>query len=93
MAGFKDAVQTADFPANDTTFYAGNLKYSCIRYVPVNLSKTQSKVWVDPRSGEIINGTIFVGHDIAKTIASQRFVQTAQVDERMRGYNCRKRFY
>ena len=34
MAGFKDAVQTADFPANDTTFYAGNLKYSCIRYVP-----------------------------------------------------------
>lgn len=85
MAGFKDAVQTADFPANDTTFYAGNLKYSCIRYVPVNLSKTQSKVWVDPRSGEIINGTIFVGHDIAKTIASQRFVQTAQVDERMRG--------
>lgn len=40
---------------------------------------------MDPRSGEIINGTIFVGHDIAKTIASQRFVQTAQVDERMRG--------
>lgn len=85
MAGFKDAVQTADFPANDTTFYAGNLKYSCIRYVPVNLSKTQSKVWVDPRSGEIINGTIFVGHDIAKTIANQRFVQTAQADERIRG--------
>ena len=85
MAGFKDAVQTADFPANDTTFYAGNLKYSCIRYVPVNLSKTQSKVWVDPRSGEIINGTIFVGHDIVKTIANQRFIQTAQADKRMRG--------
>lgn len=84
MAGFKDAVQTADFPANDTTFYAGNLRYSCIRYVPVNLSKTQSKVWVDPRSGEIINGTIFVGHDVVKTIASQRFVQTAQADKRMR---------
>lgn len=40
---------------------------------------------MDPRSGEIINGTIFVGHDIAKTIANQRFIQTAQADKRMRG--------
>ena len=66
-------------------FYAGNLKYSCIRYVPVNLSKTQSKVWWTLVVEKLLMELFLSDMSIAKTIASQRFVQTAQVDERMRG--------
>lgn len=84
MAGFKDAVRAVDFPKNDSLFYVGNLKYSCIRYVPGHFSDVRSTVWVDPRSGEIINGSIFIGHDIIKQIVRDRFIQTAQVDERVR---------
>ena len=41
--------------------------------------------WVDPRSGEIINASVLMYNDVVKLAANWRFVQTAQVDERVRG--------
>ena len=40
--------------------------------------------WVDPVTGEILNASVIVYNDIIKLINNWRFVQTAQVDERVR---------
>ena len=40
--------------------------------------------WVDPRSGEIINASVYVYHDIVKLISRWMFVQTAQADPAVR---------
>ena len=82
--GFKNAIQVKDFPTADTTFDPDNLKYSCIRYVPSGVANAMGPSWVDPTTGEIINGSVIVYNDIVKLVTQWRFVQTAQVDEAIR---------
>ena len=82
--GFKNAIQVKDFPVNDTTFDPDNLKYSCIRYCPAGVANAMGPSWVDPTTGEIINGSVIVYNDIVKLVTQWRFVQTSQVDEAVR---------
>lgn len=82
--GFKNAVQSKDFPTNDPEFDPDNLKYSCVRYAPISVENAMGPSWVDPRTGEIMNASVFVYHDVVKLVNGMRFVQTAQLDERVR---------
>ena len=82
--GFKDAVQIKDFPMNDPSFDPENLKYSCIRYVPSSEANAMGPSWVDPSTGEIINASVLVYNNIIQLINNWRFVQTAQIDPRVR---------
>lgn len=82
--GFKNAVQVRDFPVDDDTFDPDNLKYSCLRYAPAAVANAMGPSWVDPTTGEIINASVIVYNDIVKLINNWRFVQTAQVDPRVR---------
>lgn len=82
--GLLEAVQVRDYPQDDPDFDPDNLKYSCIRYVPKPTANAMGPSWVDPRSGEIINASVIVYGDITKLINNWRFVQTSQVDERVR---------
>lgn len=82
--GFKNAIQTLDFPENDSEFDPDNLKYSCIRYVPSTVANAQGPSWVDPTNGEIINASVILYSNVTKLINNWRFCQTAQVDERVR---------
>lgn len=83
--GFKNVMRVEDFPKDDPDFDPDNLKYSCIRYVPAAVANAMGPSWVDPRSGEIINASVLMYNDVVKLASSWRFVQTAQVDERVRG--------
>lgn len=85
--GFKNVMQAVDFPKNDPNFDPNNLKYSCIRYVPISVENAMGPSWVDPRTGEIINATVLVYNDVIKLINNWRFVQTAQLDPDVR---CKK---
>lgn len=82
--GFKNVMQVRDFPTDDPQFDPNDLNYSCIRYVPQNIENAFGPSWVDVRSGEIINASVFVYADVAKLINSWRFIQTAQVDSSVR---------
>lgn len=82
--GFKHVMQVKDFPAADSTFDPDNLKYSCLRYVPTSNPNAMGPSWVDPSTGEIINATVLLYNDITKLINNWRFIQTAQIDERVR---------
>lgn len=82
--GFKNVVQVKDFPKNDPEFDPDNIKYSCIRYAPHSFQNAMGPSWVDPRSGEIINASVYVYHDVVKLIREWLFVQTAQANPAVR---------
>lgn len=82
--GLKDVVQVKDFPKDDPEFDPDNLKYSCIRYVPVGIENAMGPSWYDPRTGEIINASVMVYSNVIKTLNNWRFVQTAQLDPAVR---------
>lgn len=82
--GLLDVVQVRDYPQDDPDFDPDNLKYSCVRYMPKATANAMGPSWVDPRSGEIINASVIVYSDVTKLINTWRFIQTSQVDERVR---------
>lgn len=82
--GFTNAIQAKDFPKDDPEFDPDNLKYSCIRYAPVSIENAMGPSWVDPRSGEILNASVYLYHDVVKLLNNWLFVQTAQADQRVR---------
>ena len=82
--GFKDAIEVRDFPTDDPNFDPDNLKYNCIRYVPIATENAMGPSWSDPRTGEIINASVLVWSDVSKLNNNWRFIQTAQVDPLVR---------
>ena len=82
--GFKNAVKALPYPEDDPEFDPDNIKYSCLRYAPVPIANAMGPSWVDPRSGEILNASVYVYHDVMKLLNNWLFVQTAQADERVR---------
>jgi hypothetical protein len=85
--GFKNAVVAKDFPTDDPEFDPDNIKYSCVRYAPVQIANAMGPSWVDERSGEIINASVYVYHDVISLINKWLLVQTAPADERVRTMN------
>ncbi len=85
--GFKEAVKALPFPENDPEFDPDNIKYSCLRYAPIPIANAMGPSWVDPRSGEILNASVYVFHDVIKMLNRMLFVQTSQADERVRKVN------
>ena len=82
--GLKDVVQVKDFPKEDPEFDPDNIKYSCIRYIPVGIENAMGPSWYDPRTGEIINASVMVYSNVIKTLNNWCFVQTAQLDPAVR---------
>lgn len=77
-------MQVRDFPTDDPSFDPDNLKYSCIRYCPDDEKNAMGPSWVDPTTGEIINASVIVYNDMVKLINHWRFIQTSQIDPRVR---------
>ncbi|MNK48159.1 hypothetical protein D3C87_669850 [compost metagenome] len=82
--GFKNAVIAMDYPKDDPSFDPDNLKYNCVRYSPTPVANAMGPSWVDPRSGEIINASVYVFHDIVKLLNNWMFVQIAPADKAVR---------
>ena len=82
--GFKNAVQTKPFPKDDPEFSTNNLKYSCVNYAPSLTENAMGPSWVDPRTGEILNASVYVYHNLVNMLYNWRFIQTAAVDPSVR---------
>ena len=85
--GFRNAVVAKEFPKDDPEFDPDNIKYSCVRYAPVQVENAMGPSWVDDRSGEIINASVYVYHDVISLLNKWLLVQTAPADERVRTMN------
>ena len=82
--GFKNAIAAKPYPTDDPEFDPDNIKYSCIRYAPIAIANAMGPSWVDPRSGEIFNASVYVYHDVMKLLNNWLFVQTAPADPLVR---------
>lgn len=81
--GFKNVVQVVDFPRNDPDFNANNIKYSTIRYAPLWLDM-QSTMHVDPRTGEILNASLYVYDGMVSGLKTDRIMTTMAADPGVR---------
>ena len=82
--GFKNVMQVRDFPSDDPDFDPENLKYSCIRYSPSVVANAMGPSWTDPRTGEIINASVYVYHNLVAMVQDWRFLHTAPADPSVR---------
>jgi hypothetical protein len=84
--GFKNVIVARDFPSaeEDPDFDPDNLRYNCVRYLPSTTANAMGPSWVDPATGEIINASVIVWSNVIELINQWRFVQTAQLDPRVR---------
>lgn len=82
--GFKNAIVAKDFPLDDPEFDPENLKYSCVRYSPSYVANAMGPSWTDPRSGEIINASVYLYHNLIELVQQWRFLQTASADPSVR---------
>lgn len=83
-AGFKNVVEVKNFPTDDPDFHVGNMDYSCVMYAPCANPNAMGPSWTDPRTGEILNASVYVYHDLIKVLRDWRFIQTAQIDTAVR---------
>ncbi|MDD2358763.1 MAG: zinc-dependent metalloprotease, partial [Thiovulaceae bacterium] len=85
--GFKNVIKAVDFPLDDPEFDPDNIKYSCVRYAPIGIENAMGPSWVDPRSGEIINASVYVYHDIIKLLNNWMFVQISPANKDLQTKN------
>jgi len=82
--GFKNAIIAKEYPKNDPNFDPDDIRYSCYRYVATKVANSMGPSWVDPRSGEIIQGDVLYYSNVTSILHDWQFVQTAAVDSRVR---------
>jgi len=85
--GFSNAIKALDYPTDDPEFDPENVKYSCVRYAPIGIQNAMGPSWVDPRSGEIINASVYIYHDMIKLLNNWMFVQISPANDRIRTKN------
>lgn len=82
--GFRNAIQALPYPKDNPEFSTNNLKYSCVSYAPSPNENAMGPSWTDPRSGEILNASVVVYHNLVHLLYTWRFIQTAAVDPSVR---------
>ena len=82
--GFKNAIIAKDYPKDDPDFNPDDIRYSCLRYASTRIANAMGPSWTDPRSGEIIQGSVYFYHDVLKLLHNWCFIQTSAVNPEAR---------
>ncbi len=83
-AGFKDGIVAADAPANDPDWSPEDIRHTMIRWLPSTVENSVGPHISDPRTGEILNGSTQIFHNLIELMQYWYFAQAAQVDPRAR---------
>ena len=81
--GFKNVIKAIDYP-KDRSFDSNDSRYNCFKYLPSTDANAMGAQWIDPRSGEIVQGEILWWHNVIEKLRSWLFVQTAAADPDVR---------
>lgn len=84
--GFKDAIIAKPYP-DDPSFNPQDARYSCLVYSSSRQANAMGPSWTDPRSGEILQASVYFYHNVLQLLHSWRFVQTAAADPSARSLN------
>lgn len=83
-AGFKNAIQCRDYPTpqEDPEFDPEDIRYTVVRWLPSGVENAYGPHTSDPRTGEIINGSPKIFHNVLKLAADWYFAQASPNDKR-----------
>ena len=83
-AGFKDGIVPMDAPANDPDWSPEDIRHTVIRWLPSTTENAVGTHVHDPRTGEILNGSVRMFHNILNLQRSWYFTQVSPLDARAR---------
>ena len=83
-AGFKNGIIPGDVPANDPDWSPEDIRHTMIRWLPSTVENAVGPHVSDPRTGEILNGSSRIFHNLLSLMQNWYFTQAAQVDPRAR---------
>lgn len=83
-AGFKDAIVAQDPPANDPDWSPEDVRHTMIRWLPSTVENAVGPHVHDPRTGEILNGSVRMFQNVLNLQRDWYFTQAAQLDPRAR---------
>jgi len=84
MAGFKDGIIPMDPPANDPDWSPEDIRNTVIRWLPSTTENAVGPHVHDPRTGEILNGSVRMFHNILNLQRAWYFTQASPLDPRAR---------
>lgn len=82
--GFKNVIRVLDFPKDDPDFNANDIAHSVVRYSPSWSYMPQNSLLVDPRSGEILNASIYIHNNSVSVMQRERILATMGADPSVR---------
>ncbi|MGI8618926.1 MAG: zinc-dependent metalloprotease [Gemmatimonadaceae bacterium] len=83
-AGFKEGIVSGEVPANDPDWSPEDIRHTMIRWLPSTIENAVGPHVNDPRTGEILNGSVRMFHNILNLQRAWYFTQAAAVDPRAR---------
>ena len=83
-AGFKDGIVAMDPPANDPDWSPEDIRHTMIRWLPSTTENAVGPHVHDPRTGEILNGSVRMFHNVMNLNRAWYFTQAAAIDPRAR---------
>ncbi len=83
-AGFKNAIIAMDPPANDPDWSPEDVRHTVIRWLPSTVENAQGPHVSDPRTGEILNGSVRMFHNVLNLQRDWYFTQASVLDPRAR---------
>ena len=85
-AGFKNAIIAMDPPTNDPDWSPDDIRHTMIRWLPSTVENSVGPHVSDPRTGEILNGSVRIFQNVLNLQRDWYFTQAAQVDPRARTF-------
>ncbi|MEO8227896.1 MAG: zinc-dependent metalloprotease [Gemmatimonadota bacterium] len=83
-AGFKDGIVAMDPPANDPDWSPEDIRHTVIRWLPSTTENAVGPHVHDPRTGEILNGSVRMFHNVLNLQRAWYFTQASALDPRAR---------
>jgi hypothetical protein len=83
-AGFKDGIIPMEVPANDPDWSPEDIRHTMIRWLPSTTENAVGPHVHDPRTGEILNGSVRMFHNILNLQRAWYFTQASAIDPRAR---------
>ncbi|MEP6494082.1 MAG: zinc-dependent metalloprotease [bacterium] len=83
-AGFKEGIIPGEVPKNDPDWSPEDIRHTMVRWLPSTVENSVGPHVHDPRTGEILNGSSMIFHNLIELMNFWYFTQAAQVDARAR---------
>ena len=81
-AGFSHAIVARDVPTDDSTWSMEDVRHTVVRWLATTVENSVGPNVHDPRTGEILNGSVRMFHNILNLQRDWYFTQVAPLDPR-----------